>query len=296
MVLHSNILGQGKPFIFLHGFLGMSDNWKTLGTQFAAKDGQIIYARVQNNSGCFNTTQFSTILHAKPIVNIPNQAICSDNPTSTVIVNADTGTSTDTYLWSTLETTPEIEIGTIGSYYVTVTNNFGCQTTQEFNVNEFESATIQSIETIDFSDPNNITITVNGSGDYLFILDGGLPQKSNIFENVTLGYHTITITDSVGCTETTKVVVVIDAPKFVTPNDDGYFDTWHITGIETLPGSVIDIFDRYGKFITKLTSSSKGWDGTYNGYVMPASDYWFVGKIKKNENTFEVKGHFALVR
>ncbi|MCK0114859.1 alpha/beta hydrolase, partial [Gelidibacter sp. F63206] len=34
MNLHSTILGQGQSFIFLHGFLGMSDNWKTLGTQF----------------------------------------------------------------------------------------------------------------------------------------------------------------------------------------------------------------------------------------------------------------------
>ena len=35
MILHSNILGKGKPFVILHGFLGMSDNWKTLGRKFA---------------------------------------------------------------------------------------------------------------------------------------------------------------------------------------------------------------------------------------------------------------------
>ncbi|RAJ14676.1 alpha/beta fold hydrolase [Olleya aquimaris] len=35
MLLHSQILGQGQPFVILHGFLGMSDNWKTLGNQFA---------------------------------------------------------------------------------------------------------------------------------------------------------------------------------------------------------------------------------------------------------------------
>ncbi len=35
MILHSNIIGKGKPFVILHGFLGMSDNWKTLGNQFA---------------------------------------------------------------------------------------------------------------------------------------------------------------------------------------------------------------------------------------------------------------------
>lgn len=35
MILHSQIIGQGQPFVILHGFLGMSDNWKTLGNQFA---------------------------------------------------------------------------------------------------------------------------------------------------------------------------------------------------------------------------------------------------------------------
>ncbi|WGD35404.1 alpha/beta fold hydrolase [Olleya sp. YS] len=35
MLLHSQILGKGQPLVILHGFLGMSDNWKTLGNQFA---------------------------------------------------------------------------------------------------------------------------------------------------------------------------------------------------------------------------------------------------------------------
>lgn len=31
MKLHSTIIGEGKPFLILHGFLGMGDNWKTMG-------------------------------------------------------------------------------------------------------------------------------------------------------------------------------------------------------------------------------------------------------------------------
>ncbi len=34
-ILHSKILGQGEPFLILHGFLGMGDNWKSLGNKFA---------------------------------------------------------------------------------------------------------------------------------------------------------------------------------------------------------------------------------------------------------------------
>ncbi len=262
---------------------------------YSAANGQVIFARVYNiETGCFSTTEFLVTVNPKPMVNIPDQAICSDNPTSTVVVSAETNNPGDTYLWSTGATTSEIEIGLIGSYSVTVTGDFGCQTTSEFNVLAYESATIEVVETVDFSDPNNITITVSGNGDYLFILDGGPPQESNVFENVSLGYHTITVIDAIGCTETSKEVVVVDAPKFMTPNNDGYFDTWHITGIETLPGSVIYIYDRYGKLLTILNSNSEGWDGTYKGSRMPSSDYWYVGKINKNGNIFEVKGHFTL--
>ncbi|WP_168191395.1 MULTISPECIES: alpha/beta fold hydrolase [Antarcticibacterium] len=50
MDLHSSIIGEGKPFIILHGFLGMGDNWKTLGNQFA-EDGYEVHLLDQRNHG-----------------------------------------------------------------------------------------------------------------------------------------------------------------------------------------------------------------------------------------------------
>ena len=264
---------------------------------YNATDGQVIFARIVNtDTGCFSTTEFSVIVNPKPNINIPDQVICSNTTTSTIVVSAKTDNERDTYLWSTGATTSEIEIGYTGSYWVTVTGDFNCETTSEFEVLAYESATIEVVETIDFSDPNNIKITVSGRGDYLYTLDDGLPQESNVFNNVSLGYHIITVIDAVGCTETSKEVVVIDTPKFMTPNDDGYFDTWHITGVETLPGTVIYIYDRYGKQLAYLTATSNGWDGNYNGQKMPSSDYWFVADVKKDGVSFQLKGHFALKR
>ena len=83
---------------------------------------------------------------------------------------------------------------------------------------------------------------------------------------------------------------------FFTPNGNGYFDTWNIVGIETLPGSSILIFDRFGKVLNKITHNSGGWNGTYNGNDMPSNDYWFLATIKTLEKTFEYKGHFTLKR
>ena len=76
--------------------------------------------------------------------------------------------------------------------------------------------------------------------------------------------------------KTTHEVVVIDAPKFMTPNDDGYFDTWHISGVKTLEGTTISIFDRYGKLLFYFRpGQTQGWDGNYRGRPMPSNEYWY---------------------
>ena len=68
MKLHSTILGEGKPFLILHGFLGMSDNWKTLGKQFA-KDGFQVHLIDQRNHGKSpHSDDFSYSLMARDIV------------------------------------------------------------------------------------------------------------------------------------------------------------------------------------------------------------------------------------
>ena len=81
-------------------------------------------------------------------------------------------------------------------------------------------------------------------------------------------------------------------PKFFTPNNDGYNDTWTIEFIYLAPNTGIRIFDRYGKFIKELRPDT-AWDGTYLGQQEPSSDYWFtVTRL----NGKEVRGHFSLKR
>ena len=48
--LHATVLGEGQPFLILHGFLGMSDNWKTLGNKFA-EAGYQVHLLNQRNHG-----------------------------------------------------------------------------------------------------------------------------------------------------------------------------------------------------------------------------------------------------
>ena len=41
MILHSQIIGEGTPFVILHGFLGMSDNWRSLALKYAEAGFQL---------------------------------------------------------------------------------------------------------------------------------------------------------------------------------------------------------------------------------------------------------------
>lgn len=59
MVLHSNIVGEGKPFVILHGFLGMGDNWKTLGMQFSEQGFQVHMVDQRNHGHSFHHDDFS---------------------------------------------------------------------------------------------------------------------------------------------------------------------------------------------------------------------------------------------
>jgi pimeloyl-ACP methyl ester carboxylesterase len=69
MTLHSQILGEGKPFVILHGFLGMSDNWKTLGNRWA-EDGYEVHLLDQRNHGrSFHSDEFSYEVMAEDLKN-----------------------------------------------------------------------------------------------------------------------------------------------------------------------------------------------------------------------------------
>jgi len=59
MRLHSNILGQGQPFIILHGFLGMSDNWKTLGKRFNEQGYEVHLVDQRNHGRSFHDEEFN---------------------------------------------------------------------------------------------------------------------------------------------------------------------------------------------------------------------------------------------
>ena len=276
---------------------------------------QDIWVRVESilDNSCYGLgPHIKLIVNPKPNINtnsngLDNQLVCSNLPTFFVELNAGitdgSPTTNYTYTWSKdgtvlpAESNPTLNVNTKGTYSVTVSTHSGCYRTRIIQVNASDVATINSIDIVDLTDLNSVTVNASGKGLYEYSLDAPLGpfQNSNRFENVTAGIHEIFVTDKNGCGTVSKTIAVIGVPKFFTPNGDGFNDYWNIKGVNAnfSSKSIIYIFDRYGKLMKQILPSSQGWDGTINGAPLPADDYWFTLKL---EDGREAKGHFSLQR
>ena len=65
-MLYSKIEGSGQPLLILHGFLGMSDNWKSLATQFAA-NFEVHTLDLRNHGRSLQSEEFSYEIMAQDV-------------------------------------------------------------------------------------------------------------------------------------------------------------------------------------------------------------------------------------
>ena len=253
---------------------------------------QIIFARIVNGPDCYGITPIKLKVIAFSPANFEdeNVYICNGNPKRIAVPNI-----FSSYQWSNGDSTNYTSIVTAGNYTITVTNASGCQATKKFIAMNSGTATITSVDIVDFSgNENSIVINYSGIGAYEFSIDGVHYQNSPQFYDVLEGSYLIYIRDTNGCGIATPTkVFVLDYPRFFTPNGDSYNDFWTIKNSSKYPNMIIYIYNKYGKLITQVNPRGNGWDGTYNGQQIPADDYWF--SILLNNDRI-IKGHFALLR
>lgn len=257
---------------------------------------QTIYARLVHNliTICYDIVSFEIKVSDYPVLPAGQQVyLCLEEGYTTLFA----GSGFDTYLWSTGEATQSINVYEAGTYSVTVGNIFGeitCDATEDITVIASEMAEIMNIKTTDWTESSNtIAVSVSGVGDYEFSLDGVNYQDEPFFYGLESGLYTIYIQDKNGCGITQQEVALLYYPNFFTPNGDTYNDTWRIKYSVLEPNMKVSVFDRYGKLITSFGSMSEGWDGTYNGQLVPSTDYWFV--VEREDGRIH-KGHFAMLR
>ncbi|WP_378180173.1 T9SS type B sorting domain-containing protein [Aquimarina sp. SS2-1] len=170
-------------------------------------------------------------------------------------------------------------------------------------------------------DPNEYEIIVTGgSGDYTYfvaIVPDGLTVNDltdadyrelddNTFSIDETADYALRVIDNMACEviavqELTYINIVI--PNYFTPDGDGTNDTWYPRQDSANPNTdpfffsdmEVRVFDRYGRLLAEFVGEQEGWDGIYQGSMLPSGDYWFTIILNDIDNR-EFTGHFTLYR
>lgn len=66
-MIYGRIEGEGRAFVFIHGYLGMSDNWKSFGTEMANRGFQSHLLDMRNHGRSFHSMDFSYEIMAEDV-------------------------------------------------------------------------------------------------------------------------------------------------------------------------------------------------------------------------------------
>ena len=317
----SEIVTQNNTTLTYHETLAdASDNLDAIaGIYTSNQPVKTIYARVENDlTGCAKITEFDLIINDGPIINQKNSLeICDLDLDGTenfvlsdAVSNILNGLNPSGYRIDFYESPADAKenrnllpdgIPSPGNetIYARVSekNNFACYNIAEVALILNDPPQVESYSVVQpqvNSNSNTVTLDLENASAYEYSLNdiNGPYQSSPVLEDVDSGFQRVFIRDLKGCAIVSTEIAVLGYDNFFTPNNDGLNDFWQIKGI-TSQDNLVHIFDRYGKLLTKLKATERGWDGSYNGAPMPVDDYWFRVTLQNGQ---EFNGHFSLVR
>lgn len=271
-----------------------------------------IFVRVDTNLGCGGIEPFNLVVNSKPIINIQDSYIICVEPSKHTPLYLEGNSFNDRFEWRNsngviISTDKKFLLNTIGNYNLTAyktENNIECSSYKEFKVSYPDAAVFNQIDVDTETDNNIVSVSINGNSNYEFSLDNKTffgNGTNYTFTNVIPGLRTIYVKDINNCEPSIQTnASVIGFNTFFTPNGDGSNDYWNLKGLDSAFFKSVNIivFDRFGKILFSITDfNSKGWDGTYNGKILNANDYWFKASIiDLNDQLIEKSGNFSLIR
>lgn len=168
---------------------------------------------VTDDNGCsdsatFNLNNISSINTSSVIT----QVSCSNGSDGAIDLTTSGGTPPYTFSWSNGATTEDISGLTAGTYTVTITDDNGCQYTEDITVTTLPAINISLLnaanENCGTGDGAILIDVTGGTGSYGFSWSNGA-NAQNIMD-LTAGSYTITVTDANGCSAQETYSIVND--------------------------------------------------------------------------------------
>jgi gliding motility-associated-like protein len=289
-------------------------------TEFKA---EIVVAEAYEGSyeTCGGEATIKIYVDAKPVVTVDDIEICVGDDRNLSFVAK--GTSCDEYTWSPITYLSDAKVSNpqvidpkegVIDYTLTVEKGVCTETINEIKLTVNPLPVILSITPKSEEENNSVVITMDESivgQTFAYSLDGinyvDLPD--GILENTPIGWNVLYVIDNNECTNKKEFYVEpvpINPDKYFTPNGDGNHELWTVKNLESYDSYIIEIFDRHGKrlFIQRVGSFNidgesedgpfLGWNGEYNGHLMPSDDYWYL--ITLEDVRKQYTGHFTLKR
>jgi gliding motility-associated-like protein len=87
---------------------------------------------------------------------------------------------------------------------------------------------------------------------------------------------------------------VLFIPNVITPNNDGYNDTWRIDNIQLFPLNRVLIVNRWGDVVYQSDFYNNDWEGNFGGGLLPAGTYYYILDLGQGWGIF--KGDVTIIR
>ena len=142
---------------------------------------------------------------------------CNGEKNGSATVNSSGGNVSHTYLWDNGDTRATADTLGVGLHSVTVTDSKGCTTSCTVQIDEPAelTCTTSKNQDVNCNGEKNGSATVNSSGgnvSHTYLWDNGDTRATA--DTLGVGLHSVTVTDSKGCT--TSCTVQIDEPAELT--------------------------------------------------------------------------------
>jgi gliding motility-associated-like protein len=249
--------------------------------------------------GCGQNDQMSmqvNVINTIPVAIATTGVIC---PGEVATLDGTSSQGGATYLWSTGQPMPVIQVWDPGQYVLTV-STANCTGTDTVDV--VEAPELELSSRFSACPDERLVLTVPIDGQSYAWSTGGTARDENV---VGPGTYVFTVVSQQGCTYVDTITVDpldgdarIFAPNAFTPDGDGINDVWTVTGYGEQEVELM-VFNRWGERIFTANNLMTPWDGTYNGQPVKQDVYVYVMKYNaqcQQEVFTTARGHVSVLR